>query len=80
MATKNLIVHILWIIQMYEIPRAKPLIQNCLGHLCRERVGVTKTIYSILFEPDGDTTHQAHSYLMRIMSDDEGRYFNNSKI
>lgn len=38
MATKNLIVHTLWIIQMYEIPRAKPPIQNCLGYLFRERV------------------------------------------
>lgn len=40
MATKNLIVHTLWIIQMYEIPRAKPPIQNCLGYLFRERVGI----------------------------------------
>jgi len=40
MATKNLIVHTLWIIQMYKIPRAKPPIQNCLGYLFRERVGV----------------------------------------
>lgn len=40
MATKNLIVHTLWIIQMYGIPRAKPPIQNCLGYLFRERVGI----------------------------------------
>ena len=40
MATKNLIVLTLWIIQVYEIPRAKPPIQNCLGYLFRERVGI----------------------------------------
>ncbi len=37
---KNLIVHTLRIIQMYEIPRAKPPIQICLGYLFRERVGI----------------------------------------
>ena len=44
MATKNLIVHTLWIIQMYEIPRAKPPIQNCLGYLFRERVGIRNEV------------------------------------
>lgn len=40
MATKNLIVHTLWIIQMYEIPRAKPPIQNCLSYSFRERTAI----------------------------------------
>ncbi len=40
MATKNLIVHTLWIIQMFEIPRAKTPIQNCLGYPFQERVGM----------------------------------------
>ena len=53
MATKNLIVHTLWIIQMYEIPRAKPPIQNCLGYLFRERVGIITTNTKPLGIPRG---------------------------
>lgn len=40
MATKNLIVHTLWIIQMHEIPRAKTPIQNCLSHSFQERMEI----------------------------------------
>ena len=40
MATKNRIVHTLWIIQGYEIPRAKASKQNCLGCVLREQVGI----------------------------------------
>ena len=47
MATKKLIVHILWIIQVYEIPRAKVPKQNCLGQVFRERVGIIPKLYSL---------------------------------
>ena len=46
MATKNLIVYILWIIQVYEIPRTKQPIQNCLGYVLRERVGIDEKAIS----------------------------------
>ena len=40
MATKNRIVHRLWIIQITTIPRDKISKQNCLRFLYQERVGV----------------------------------------
>ena len=40
MATKKLMVYALWIIQMYEIPRAKSPIQNCLSYLFRDQEGI----------------------------------------
>ena len=40
MATKNLIVHTLWIIQMWQIPRTKIPIQNCLSYGFQKRVGI----------------------------------------
>lgn len=41
MATKNRIVHRLWIIQITTIPRDKISKQNCLRFLYQERVGVS---------------------------------------
>lgn len=40
MATKNRIVHRLWIIQITTIPRDKISKQNCLRFLYQERVGM----------------------------------------
>ena len=40
MATKNRIVHRLWIIQITTIPRDKISKQNCLRFLYQERVGI----------------------------------------
>ena len=40
MATKNRIVHRLWIIQITTIPRDKISKQNCLRFLYQERMGM----------------------------------------
>lgn len=41
---QNLTVHILWIIQMYKIPRVKPSIQNRLSYGFRERAGIKEKL------------------------------------
>ncbi|MBQ3553998.1 MAG: hypothetical protein IJA08_04895, partial [Clostridia bacterium] len=48
MATKNRIVHRLWIIQITTIPRDKISKQNCLRFLYQERVGISPTIAETL--------------------------------
>lgn len=44
MATKNRIVHRLWIIQITTIPRDKISKQNCLRFLYQERMGIKVAI------------------------------------
>ena len=57
MATKNRIVHRLWIIQITTIPRDKISKQNCLRFLYQERVGIKemspgKTIFKKFNTPN----------------------------
>lgn len=47
MATKNRIVHRLWIIQITTIPRDKISKQNCLRFLYQERVGIILIVLQV---------------------------------
>ena len=50
---------IIWIVKIIRIAGIIFTKRICLSHRWLQRMGITKTLYSMLFEPDEYITHQA---------------------